>query len=124
MQKRANLGLKFTIVALGVGLFSPSLHLDTTKSIERSYSSISIPKIEINIFNQAEAAPVHRQARRVSRRTSRRVSRRHNVVYGGSRYYGGGYHHHHHHHHTGAAVAAGVVTGMAVGAAVAAPRYY
>ena len=124
MQKKINVGLKFTIVALCIGLFAPSFNVDTTKSIKDSYSGVTIPKIEITIFNQAEARPVHRQARRVSRRTSRRtsrrVSRRRNVAYGGGRYYGGGYHH----HHTGAAVAAGVVTGMAVGAAVAAPRHY
>jgi|GEM_PF-3382939 len=126
MQKRVNLGLKFTIVALSIGLFSPSFHVDTAKSMEDDYST-TLPEIEIVLFNQAEAAPIHRQARRVSRRTSRRtsrrVSRRHNVVYGGSRYYGGGYYPHPH-PHPGAAVAAGVVTGMAVGAAVAAPRHY
>ena len=124
MQKKVNLGLKFTIVALSIGLLSPSFDVDTTANMEDSYINATLPKIEITLFNQAEARPVHRQARRVSRRTSRRtsrrVSRRHNVAYGGGRYYGGGYYR----PHTGAAVAAGVVTGMAVGAAVAAPRHY
>ena len=124
MKKKYNFGLKFTIIAVGIGIFSPSFDIDTIKSMDSSYS-LTLSKIEIVLFNQAEAAPIHRQARRVSRRTSRRtsrrVSRRHNVVYGGGRYYGGGYYPH---PHPGAAVAAGVVTGMAVGAAVAAPRRY
>ena len=128
MQKKVNFGFKFALVVFGMGMLSPSFNLDTATDMKSSYSSISIPKIDITLFNQAEAAPVHRQARRVSRRTSRRTSRRvsyrHNVAYGGGRYYGGGHYHHHHHHHTGAAVAAGVVTGMAVGAAVATPKYY
>ena len=126
MKKIDRFGLKFAIVALGIGLFSPSVTFEATSPTPKGELSYRPLVIDVTLFNGAEARPVHRQARRVSRRTSRRtsrrVSRRHNVAYGGGRYYGGGYYAPR--PHPGAAVAAGAVAGMAVGAAVAAPRYY
>ena len=112
MKKKNQFAMKFAIVALTAGLFSPSFNVDTTKvdtSNMKTGYSLTLPKIEITLFNQAEAAPVHRQTRRVSRRTSRRTAHRHS----GGQYYGGGTYH----NNTGAAVAAGVVVGATVATA-------
>ena len=109
MKKKNQFAMKFAIVALTAGLFSPSFNVDTTNM--KADNSLTLPKIEITLFNQAEAAAVHRQSRRVSRRTSRRTAHRHS----GGQYYGGGSYHKK--SNTGAAVAAGVGVGAVVATA-------
>jgi hypothetical protein len=114
MKKKNQFAMKFAIVALTAGLFSPSFNIDTTNvdttNMKAGYS-LTLPKMDITLFNQAEAAAVHRQSRRVARRTSRRTAHRHS----GDQYYGGGSYHKS--NNTGAAVAAGVVVGAVVATA-------
>ena len=118
MEKKDRFTIKFAIVALGLGVLSPSIDIGSAMLTKNTVNThIASTYINITLFNEAEARPVHRQTRRVarrtSRRTSRRVSHRHNA-YGGGRYYGSNYR-----RNTGAAVAAGVVTGVVVGSAIA-----
>ena len=114
MRKKDRFTIKFAIVALGLGVLSPSVDIGSAMLTKNTVNThITSACINITLFNEATAAPVHRQTRRVARRTSRRTSARHNA-YGGGRYYGSN-----NNRNTGAAVAAGVVTGVVVGAAVA-----
>lgn len=116
MEKRDRFSIKFAIVALGLGVLSPSIDIGSAMLTKNTVNThIASTSINIALFNEATAAPVHRQTRRVARRTTRRTSARHNA-YGGGRYHGSDYNNR---RNTGAAVAAGVVTGVVVGAAVA-----
>jgi len=115
MKKKNIFAMKFAIVAIAIGVMSPSVNVESVTVAGNSY----VP--DVSLLNTAEAAPVHRQARRVSRRTSRRTTRR-NVAYrgGGGRYYGGGSYH----SNTGAAVVGGMVVGAAVATAANSSRQY
>lgn len=116
MKKRDRFTIKFAIVALGLGILSPSVDTGSAMLTKNTVNThIASTGINITLFNEAEAAPVHRQTRRVARRTTRRTNARHNA-YGGGRYYGSN---NNRRRNTGAAVAAGVVTGVVVGSAVA-----
>lgn len=100
---------KLAIAAMAMGFLSPSLQ------VKKDITEGASIDIGISLFHSAEAAPVHRQARRVSRRTSRRTSRRVNYRHNAGRYYGGSYYR----PPVGAAVVAGAVTGLAIGSIVA-----
>ena len=117
MRKKDRFTIKFAIVALGLGVLSPSVDIGSAMLTKNTVNThITSACINITLFNEATAAPVHRQTRRVARRTTRRTSARHNA-YGGGRYYGSN--NNNRRRNTGAAVAAGVVTGVVVGSAVA-----
>jgi len=114
MEKRDRFTIKFAIVALGLGVLSPSVDIGSTMLTKNAVNThIASTSINITLFNEATAAPVHRQTRRVARRTSRRTSARHNA-YGGGRYHGSN----NNRRNTGAAVAAGVVVGAVVATSV------
>ena len=117
MEKRDRFTIKFAIVALGLGVFSPSVDIGRAMLTKNTVNThIASTVIKITLFNEAEARPVHRQARRTGRRSGRRAARRtthrHNA-YGGGRYYGYGYDNRRR-DNTGAAVAAGVIIGATV----------
>jgi len=121
MGKKDRFTIKFAIVALGLGVLSPSIDIDSAMSTKNRVNvHTASTSINITLFTVAEARPVHRQTRRVARRTSRRTTRR-NVAYrGGGRYYGGGSYH----RNTGAAVVGGMVVGAAVATAANSSNRY
>lgn len=114
MKKKNIFAMRFAIVAIAIGVISPSGDVKSVTVAENSY----IPTI--SLLNRAQAAPVHRQARRVSRRTSRRTTRRNVAYHGGGRYYGGGSYH----RNTGAAVVGGMVVGATVATVANSSRRY
>jgi hypothetical protein len=125
MKKKSLFAVKFTVVALAVGFFSPSVNVVKNVTLSETGYNLSV-----SIFNTAEARGRggrgggarggnarggNRNANR-NRNSNRNVNRNRNVNVnvhgGGGRYYGGG-------GYRGAPVAAGLVTGMVVGTAVA-----
>jgi hypothetical protein len=122
MKNRLN-GIKLGLVVVALGFLSPSI---TSPVVDMTPDDkCSIEGWSMTLFYQAEAAPIHRQARRVSRRTSRRTSRRVNVRHNTRRYYGGGpgygHGHHHHHGHPVLAFGAAVAVGSLIAAATMPP---
>lgn len=121
-MKRQYGTFKFLFTAALIGVFSPSVSTVDQVYVSEVSGSVkrSVTTLELTWFNEAKAAPIHRQTRRVSRRTSRRTSYRHNAGH----YYGGGhYHGHHHHHHHGHYHGHPILTftaGLAIGSIVAA----
>lgn len=124
-MKRQHRTFKFLFTAALIGIFSPSIStVDKTSLSILPDSDYYSTALEMRWFNEAEAAPVHRQTRRVARRTSRRTSRRVNYRHNAGHYYGGGhYYGHHHHHHHGHYHGHPILTftaGLAIGSIVAA----
>lgn len=122
MTKKNQFSVKFVIVALAVGLFSPSVSVKSVEGVK--HTALGGYDVQVSVFNTAEAK---RKAKRKARRKGNRKGNRNrnvrrnknvnvNVNRGGGRYYGGG----NYRRNTGAAVAAGMV----VGAAVATRRSY
>jgi len=80
--------VKFTAVAIMVGLFSPSVEFEPSQ-LEHTKSFSVLTSISISLMNEAEARP----ARRVARRTTRRTVHRHSGFYRGGGYYHRGVYH-------------------------------
>ena len=88
MQTNNRSLVKFTVVAMMMGFFSPSVEFQPHE-LEYSKSFTTQTSFTISLFNKAEARP----ARRVARRTARRTVHRHSGFYrGGGYYHGGAYH--------------------------------
>ncbi len=80
--------VKFTVVAMMMGFFSPSVEFQSVGLEETKFFSAQT-NFTISLMNEAEARP----ARRVARRTTRRTVHRHSGFYrGGGYYHGGAYH--------------------------------
>lgn len=103
--------VKFTTVAMMVGLFSPSIHIEQTNDLSC---------MEISVLQQAEARPANRSVnnnRNVNRNTNRNVNRNKNVnVNVNHRYYGGHRHYGHYHGHPILAFTAGMAIGSIISA--------
>ncbi len=129
MQKKQFL-VKFAVVAMFVGLLSPSIDITTEQVKNLSYNNSTNEATPIgfsfSLLNRAEArrgggggarrgggGNRNRSANR-NRNTNRNVNRNVNVNHNvrGGRYYGGGY-------YRGAPLLAGAVAGLAIGTIVA-----
>ena len=104
--------LKFTVVALTIGFFSPSVTVQHSTHSEDGYS------VSISVLNTAEARQRARSVNRnrnvnrnVNRNRNRNVNRNVNVHHSGGRYYGGGSYHN---NNNGAAVVAGIMVGAVI----------
>lgn len=113
MTKKNQFSVKFVIVALAVGLFSPSVSVKSVEGVK--HTALGGYDVQVSVFNTAEAKRKKNRSRNKSRNRNRNVNKNRNVNVnvnrGGGRYYGGGSYR----RNTGAAV----VTGMVVGAAIA-----
>lgn len=109
---------KFLFTAAMIGGFSPSVNTVDQVYVSEVSSNIKFTAtaLELTWFNEAKAAPIHRQTRRVSRRTSRRTSYRHNAGH----YYGGAHYHGHYHGYYHGHPILTFTAGLAIGSIVAA----
>ena len=117
MKKKNKFAAKFAIVALAVGLFSPSVSVKSVTSL-----AVEGYDVSISIFNTAEARQKNRNKnvnrnknrnKNVNRNSNVNVNRNVNVNHRGGRYYGGGSYN----NNNGAALVAGMVVGAAVATA-------
>jgi len=76
--------VKFTVVTMMMGFFSPSIEFQSSE-IEHTKSFSALTSITISLMNEAEARP--------ARRVARRNVRRHSAFYRGGGYYHGGVFH-------------------------------